>query len=696
VKPVSLALASLAAAAFPALGLANDTDSPVAVNGAPQPTQAPDGRVLFPPSFFAEFAPQSALDMVRRVPGFSLDGGDNRRGFSGAGANVLIDGERPSSKSQDVFDVLSRIPAGQVERIELLRGAQSTEAAGQTQVVNVVRRSGADQANGGGLYEVSFEGSESGRITARGQASYSGRLGDGDYSVGVSRYMQERPLSGLRWASLADDTLLFTRKDETPRTFREARINGSFSTPLWGGKLNLNAEAGRENFRTSLDSFGFNAAGAATDSFQLNLNYRTRDREIGADWERDFNGVTLKLIGLDRRRWTADDEATTEREANGAFDNSVAQRVRNTARESIVRGTLGFQPIAGLTFETGLEAAYNSLDAGLELSEDLGAGPRPIPLPSANVLIEEDRAEAFARSVYRPAAGWTWEAALAWETSTISQSGDTAASRTLSFWKPSIQVTQDFGDKNQWRMRLYRDVGQLDFGDFASSADLNDQRVAAGNPNLEPFTEWRLETAVDLRFGDTGALSLTAFASQISDVNDSVPIVTSTDIFDAPGNIGDGEIYGLEVTATIPVDAILPGGKIEIEGQIARSEVIDPITRRARSFSGFSDAYFDAELRQDIPAWSMAWGLEYEGESEFERFRLSERETYVEGPFLSAFVETTALPVKVRLLAHNLTDTSFRRERHFFAPTRADDPSFSELRKRHFGRFLVLELSGKF
>jgi hypothetical protein len=77
--------------------------------------------------------------------------------------------------------------------------------------------------------------------------------------------MQERPLSGLRWASLADDTLLFTRKDETPRTFREARINGSFSTPLWGGKLNLNAEAGRENFRTSLDSFGFNAAGAATD-----------------------------------------------------------------------------------------------------------------------------------------------------------------------------------------------------------------------------------------------------------------------------------------------------------------------------------------------------------------------------------------------------------------------------------------------
>jgi outer membrane receptor protein involved in Fe transport len=463
-----------------------------------------------------------------------------------------------------------------------------------------------------------------------------------------------------------------------------------------GGKFNANFEAGRENFRTTLDSFGFDPAGATTDSFQLALNYRTRDREIGADWERAFGDVTVKLIALDRLRITADDDTTTERDAAGAFQSTTAQRVRNRGRESIARATVSFAPIETLTIEAGLEGAYNSLDAGLELSEDFGAGPRPIPLPAANVLIEEDRAEAFARTVWRFAPAWTAETSLAWETSTISQSGDTAASRTLDFWKPSVQIAHSFGEANQWRVRLFRDVGQLDFDDFASSADLNDQRVAAGNPDLAPQTEWRLEAGVDWRFGGAGAASVVAFHSRVSDVADSVPIATATDIFDAPGNIGDGEMEGVQLTATVPIDAVLPGGRIEIEGTLQRSRVRDPVTGRTRSFSGFSDSFYDVELRQDIVPWGVAWGFEYEGESEVERFRLSERETYVEGPFLSAFIETTATPVKLRLFASNLTDTSFRRERHFFSPTRADGPSFTELRKRTFGRFVGFELSGAF
>ena len=36
--------------------------------------------------FFAPFNPVTAEDMIRRLPGFSLDGGDDRRGFAGAAA----------------------------------------------------------------------------------------------------------------------------------------------------------------------------------------------------------------------------------------------------------------------------------------------------------------------------------------------------------------------------------------------------------------------------------------------------------------------------------------------------------------------------------------------------------------------------------------------------------------------------------
>ena len=60
--------------------------------------------------YFAPFNPVTAEDMIRRVPGFSLDGGDDRRGFAGAAGNVLINGERPSSKTA-LAEQLSRISA---------------------------------------------------------------------------------------------------------------------------------------------------------------------------------------------------------------------------------------------------------------------------------------------------------------------------------------------------------------------------------------------------------------------------------------------------------------------------------------------------------------------------------------------------------------------------------------------------------
>ncbi len=57
------------------------------------------GAGSYEPAFLAGFKPQSALDMVLKAPGFLIDEGSDRRGFGGAGGNVLIDGARPSAKS---------------------------------------------------------------------------------------------------------------------------------------------------------------------------------------------------------------------------------------------------------------------------------------------------------------------------------------------------------------------------------------------------------------------------------------------------------------------------------------------------------------------------------------------------------------------------------------------------------------------
>ena len=51
----------------------------------------------YTPADFERFSPTTALDMVRRIPGFVIQQGDNRRGLGQGGDNVLINGERVSA-----------------------------------------------------------------------------------------------------------------------------------------------------------------------------------------------------------------------------------------------------------------------------------------------------------------------------------------------------------------------------------------------------------------------------------------------------------------------------------------------------------------------------------------------------------------------------------------------------------------------
>src|SRR5690242_19642076 len=92
---------------------------------APAPATAPaqEGVTSYPASFFDAAHPNTASDMMRYLPGFTLDTGNGVRGYEGAAGNVLIDGQRPATKSDDLGSILSRILASQVERIDVIRGS---------------------------------------------------------------------------------------------------------------------------------------------------------------------------------------------------------------------------------------------------------------------------------------------------------------------------------------------------------------------------------------------------------------------------------------------------------------------------------------------------------------------------------------------------------------------------------------------
>ena len=85
---------------------------------------AADGRLIHAAAFFGcKFALANALQMIERLPGFTVENAEVRgaRGGQAAG-NVVINGQRPSSKSDPLVVVLARIPASRVLRVEIAPG----------------------------------------------------------------------------------------------------------------------------------------------------------------------------------------------------------------------------------------------------------------------------------------------------------------------------------------------------------------------------------------------------------------------------------------------------------------------------------------------------------------------------------------------------------------------------------------------
>ncbi|HRP12107.1 MAG TPA: TonB-dependent receptor [Terricaulis sp.] len=694
------ALALMSGAAY-----AQQSPPPAGESGATPIASRDNGdRVQYEKSFFDQFNPQTALDMVRQTPGFSLDDGDDRRGFSGAVGNLLIDGLRPSSKNQSLDTLLSQIPANQVVRIELLRGTLvAGDASGQSVLLNVVRTPSA----GSGVFGAGVEYTSREVPAPRGNLSYSGRNGQVEYGIGLNLFSQYRDLPG--WRRIYDGAGNHIENIDTPspRDFREVTLNGNLAFPLAGGRLSARGQVNWFRYHADNDFISTTPAGAPIGGLYTVFEEEEPSFEVGLDYDRALGPWTLSLIGLVNREYYESVEDVDVRNALDVTTETAQQAVENEEGETILRAALSRDLTSTQRIELGAEGAFNSLDAQLAYTRDTGSGPTPILIPNSNVLVEEERAEFFGVHTWRPSADWSIETRLAWETSTLSFEGDANQSVDLNYWKPSVQITRTLGGDNQLRLRAYRDVGQLDFGDFTSNAAIADAMISGGNPDLVPQTAWRAEIGADLRFWGA-ALSLTLTQHWIEDVADLVrltdtngtPDPSDDSFFDAPGNIGDGEATSLDVNFNAPLSPLIPGGRITVRGYLWDTEVTDPVTGNARIISDRPESEINIEFRQDFPALRMAWGVNIFKQGEFQIYRYNEIDTNEEGPWIDIFWETTALPnnMRLRLWAANAFDGTVNRVRHFYGPDRTGPRVRTDLRERKFAEapWVIAQISGTF
>lgn len=686
---------------------------------APTPVEAFSQAQVYEPAFFARFAPKTAGDMVRNIPGFVISGGDGgQRGFGQAKQNVLINGRRVSGKSNDAATALGRITADSVDRIEIVDGAMLNIPGLSGQVANVIAR--VDAFSGNWNWNPEFRENLQ-PSWFRGSANANGKTGGWSWSVG---------LSAFEFHNGHDGPGVITDGAGAITDVRREGFNGAGESPELDATLTYESVAGSiANLNLALRSFNFVGR---EDSFRTPVNQPPLSRfvfigedelggEIGADWEFDLGPGRLKLIGL--QRFEEDDDLVTVEgyDLIGAALGGERVLQHGETGESILRSEYGFAALGG-DIQWALEGAFNFLD----LSTDFGArqpdGSYDLaPLPGGTARVEERRGETNLSYSRQLSADWSLQSSLGVEYSELAQIG--AGGLTREFVRPKgfLALVWNADDKLDVSLKGERRVGQLDFGDFLSSVDIQANNRSSGNVDLVPEQSWILSSEVNRKLGAWGAVKLSGEYHFIEDVVDRVPI----DAFGLPvvnpganaasifgqgiGNIESATASSVTGSGTINFDPVgLKGLQLEFSLRYRDSEVEDPLTGVSRQISSFPKISETASLRWDIPDtnWTLVGGIE-----EFQNyatFRLDQISRNWTAPSVNFFsIENKdVFGMKVRLQAVNLNDTSENFRRVVYQSADPSNPAaprlrvnpvdFIEERHRTFGPIVRFDVSGTF
>ncbi|HUO98214.1 MAG TPA: TonB-dependent receptor plug domain-containing protein [Rhizomicrobium sp.] len=638
-------------------------------------------------SYFDPIRPKTALDMVNWLPGFTFSKGDaDIRGFAASAGNVLIDGVRPADKQFTLDDVLNRIPADDVEKIEVIRGsAPGYEMLGQSEVANVVRKK---------VEATSVNLSASDKYYTNGPHAPSATL---DFSRQFAGGRQlTAAVSASRYADLAEGDGPRTRTGATGAVLQNAFVNASgggstafgygvYETPLWLGKLRLNANLSwTDYFRDEADRVG--AAVTTLHDHLGGVFGGQANMEIGAHFNREFaDGLTnesLAVLRLSRQTYASTltapggQQVFSERDAKG---------------ETILRTDLRKKFDAHWSAEASAEGDFNWLNTRSGFTYD----GFPISLPNGAATVNEKRGEVAAHVTWSPMPDLQIEAALRAEASQIASRSDASQSKTLFYPKPRLAVTYSPYDGGQLRLRFEREVGQLDFSNFVASSQLSTGTVQAGNTSVVPQQQWVSEIAYEQRFRTIGTYDITYRHSLISDAVDRVPVYGAGGVFDAPGNIGGSRQDAVIAAVTVPLDPLgIAHAQIKGRATLLWSAVRDPTTGEKRRITEEKPMDLSADFRQDLPSWHAAWGAALTGNWTKSDFRFDEIDTYSNGGMLDLFVEYQPdAELSLRAELDNVfSNYSDRLVRIYSGPRNANGLNYADFRRLRMGPALTFSL----
>lgn len=582
--------------------------------GVAQTTVAPASGeksiTIYGSEFFADKNPQTAFDMVNLLPGFIFSAGDpTLRGYAAAAGNVLIDGERVADKQFSLDTVLQRIPSDQVDHIEVIQGAkEGVEMLGQTIVANVVRKRLASNKVVVTLENGSFT---DGRQTPGGTLELT-KHWTGGRSLSSA-------VSALKYIELAEGDGPDVNRNPHGATINRTSVAsdaggltgfayGTLSLPAWKGVASINGSVSRTDYEyNETDSATFPSVSSSTLSEHLG-------GPLGGQIQNELGAHFSRHLG---ERWTSESVVLADYMSQTysslllgpGLDEQFFEHEH--VGETLARSNLRCTATGHLTAEFSGEGTYNWLHTGSTFSYN----SIPISLPNAIASVSELREQFSGNLIWSPRKSVELELGSLIENSSINSQADVSRSKGLTYIKPRAVLRLLPNSANQFRMRIEREVGQLNFADFVASSSLNTGSIHSGNTDIVPQQDWVFEGMYERHFWSDGDLMLTYQHFVLGDVYDRVAVSSPSApsvFFDAAGNIGNGSEDTLRLGVTIPLDHLrMKTAQLKIAAVRQWSQATDPTTHSTRQISGVEPFEYTADFHQDLPRWHSNWGWSF-------------------------------------------------------------------------------------
>ena len=604
----------------------------------------------------------TAGEVLGKLPGVEIGASGMRaRGMSRDSIRVLIDGEKQSGGTMGSF---TRMPASDIERVEISRGSSAEFGGSSPLSVNIVLKKGVSKASTDMKASLGFR---EGEHNEQFLWSESGVNGDFSWILPVSLNFARSPINTfLERQSQSLGNISSLRQEYTngisemghhafsPRfTWKSGRDSVTLSSMVFLGPSETNTRTSAYDLLSPANNFSRNAK---EDGQAQTLRLRLDGEKYYG--ESKLSGrFTIKNTQseLDISRLTStnsiisDNTKSDESEFNSAarWDQPINLHYISMGAEYIKISRDDSQAFFGVNPGRG-EFKSSSLDQILWLQDawtpqesvTVTSGLR---LENMHLKSEGNIQQDFA---LLPSVAVRWQPEEAW----VFRSSLGAGMKMPKLNEITATVTRSI---------IVNANTPLDF-------------YSRGNPNLKPERSINFEAVAERYLAQkAGVISANVYVRATSDFTERRLALEGARWVDRPYNEGDALHYGFELDGKINTDQWgIAGGTAKSHLTLPTARVDDArlgVTRNARDTPKY---VLSMGWDQSIPKWQSSMGVSLQLSGRSETDVPGEQKAFTESrALLDAFWLYKLNPqFNLRVSAQNLLDEDMRRQNKYIAP----------------------------